>query len=407
MRTPPRYHSLPPPTASPVPTRASCVTGHTRSTGPAAIALLVGGGQLRQLGLQLLLARLVRQLGLLPGLLVGGRLALLPLLHRVGADGCVHRGVQLLQPLGLQPGLDVAREVALVLLRLLLLQRLHVLRHMASQDVLAQDLGVQLLGLTRVADEALVGVGHVQAAVQGALQRGKDLGPGAGALEARVQQRDEGAWALVRGVHVVVLAHIPCVALIRLIQPKLGQHAAGQQEARGVGGRVVGQARGQAVGGQLVGVGGGDHDVAGQRGVRDLADDVGVGEAHDKPGREWGRGGQRVIWAGVEGRGVLGQQGGRLTHPLIPGDRVGQPSSHRPVLGGVVLVLVLGGQPQAGAVVGLSLTPPAVLDLREGAAGWHAGPRVDSPREDPARDTAAQAAACGRAASRWQRPRYS
>ena len=43
-----------------------------------------------------------------------------------------------------------------------------------------------------------------------------------------------------------------------------------------------------------------------------------------------------------------------------------------PVLGGVVLVLVLGGQPQAGAVVGLAQTAPPVLDLSRWEGG---GPR--------------------------------
>lgn len=53
-------------------------------------------------------------------------------------------------------------------------------------------------------------------------------------------------------------------------------------------------------------------------------------------------------------------------------------SASSPVLGGVVLVLVLGGQPQARAVVGLAGPPPLVLHLDARRAGRGKGPEAGS-----------------------------
>lgn len=84
---------------------------------------------------------------------------------RVGA----HRFVQLLDVFGLDLSLDPLGEVRLVLFGRLLLHLLHVLRHMAAHDVLAQHLRVQLLVLAAVAHKPLVAVRDVQPAVQRAL----------------------------------------------------------------------------------------------------------------------------------------------------------------------------------------------------------------------------------------------
>jgi len=151
-------------------------------------------------------------------------------------------------------------------------------------------------------------VGHVQAAVQRALEGGKGLGAGGGALQAGVQEAEEGAGAVLHGVDAKVLAIGLLLAGVVLRQPKLGEDAARQQQAHAVGGGVVLEAHAEAVLGQLVRVGGRHHHVAGDGGVDHLAGDVPVAEAH-----------------------------------------------HQAVLVGVVLVLVLGAQPEARAVVGLAL----------------------------------------------------
>ena len=66
-------------------------------------------------------------------------------------------------------------EVLLELLLVLLLQRLHVLGHVETEDVLSVHVGVQLLSLGVVARESLLRVGDVETAVNGALQSSEHL----------------------------------------------------------------------------------------------------------------------------------------------------------------------------------------------------------------------------------------
>mmetsp|Transcript_12080 Transcript_12080/g.31017 ORF Transcript_12080/g.31017 Transcript_12080/m.31017 type:complete len:222 (+) Transcript_12080:351-1016(+) len=189
---------------------------------------------------------------------------------------------------------------------------------MAVEQVLLQDLGVKLLLLHLIAHKALLAVGHVEAAVQASLEGAKDLGARGGALQAGIQHAEEGTGALLVGLHAVHLAVGLLLALICLVQAKLGEHAARQQQASSVRSSVVLQAAlaGQSIVGQLMSVGGRHNHVAGDGGIRQLAGNVAVGEAHDDA-----------------------------------------------VLGRRVLVLVLQAQPQARAVVRLALAPAAELDL--------------------------------------------
>ena len=66
-------------------------------------------------------------------------------------------------------------EVLLELLLVLLLQRLHVLGHVETEDVLSVHVGVQLLTLGVVTGESLLGVGDVQSSVNSALQGSEHL----------------------------------------------------------------------------------------------------------------------------------------------------------------------------------------------------------------------------------------
>ena len=63
----------------------------------------------------------------------------------------------------------------LELLLVLLLQRLHVLGNVETEDVLSVHVGVQLLALGVVAGEPLLRVGDVQSSVNSALQSSEDL----------------------------------------------------------------------------------------------------------------------------------------------------------------------------------------------------------------------------------------
>lgn len=85
--------------------------------------------------------------------------------------------------------------------------------------------------------------------------------------------------------------------------------------------------------------------------------------------------------------------------PKNTGGSRGPRGAPSPVLGGVVLVLVLGGHPQARAVVGLAGPPPLVLHLQKGGRQRRQqGPRAGgaSGRRQPAECPAQPAQAAQR-----------
>ncbi len=74
------------------------------------------------------------------------------------------------------------------------------------------------------------------------LQSAKRLAARRGTLQASVQQAVEGAWALIGGVHIVVLTIRLLASLVRVCKAKLGQHTACEQQPGCVRCRVVVQA---------------------------------------------------------------------------------------------------------------------------------------------------------------------
>ena len=66
-------------------------------------------------------------------------------------------------------------EVPLELLLILLLETLHVLRHVEPEDVLPVNISVELLALGVVAGEAFLGVGNVESSVHSTLQGSEHL----------------------------------------------------------------------------------------------------------------------------------------------------------------------------------------------------------------------------------------
>jgi len=119
----------------------------------------------------------------------------------------------------------------------------------------------------------LVGVGDVEAAVNGALERAEDLGAGGGADEADVKDAGEGAVVALRLDQEVLAVRI-IVALVLLIETHLAQQAARAEQASAVARGVVGQANLDAVLLQLVRVGRRKADVTDDLGGHHLADDV-------------------------------------------------------------------------------------------------------------------------------------
>lgn len=244
-------------------------------------------------------------------------------------------GVELLKAISLNVVLNVAGELGLVALLIVVGEGLHVLSDVASEDVLAERLGVKLLGLDIVTREAVLGVGHVEATVGSTLHGAEDAGTSGGTGKTNIKEDLEGA-ALVTidldGLGELVLA----IRLLNtgevLIDLELLQGTAGKEQTGSVGGSPVGKTVLDAIGLELVGVGSAEDAVTADLGGDDLlrlleysrriprgrtyADDVPVGEADNQA-----------------------------------------------VLGGVVLVLGLGDQALAGIVIGLALSAALVLDL--------------------------------------------
>jgi hypothetical protein len=272
--------------------------------------LLLGLGALG--GLVLLGDGLPLVLGLLGG--VG-----LVLLEGVLTDGLVGLGVEVLEALSLDVVLEVLGELGLEALLIVVGETLHVLSDVTAEDVVAESVGVQLLGLHVIAGETLLGVGDEDATVGGTLEGAEDAGTGGGAGKTNVEEGLEGAALAVVGLGGLGEGELTVSLLDTgevLVEADLLQDTAGEEETGGVGSGPVGETVLDAIGAELVGVGGGKDLVARDLRGDDLGDDVLVGEADDQA-----------------------------------------------VLGGVVLVLGLGDEALAGVVVGLAGASALVLGL--------------------------------------------
>lgn len=290
-----------------------------------AIRLELGGESLDLL-LDLLVALGLGELVLAVLLALGLPLVLgllgalrLDLLEGVLTDLLVGILVELLKTVGLDLLIDVARELGLVTLLVVVGEGLHVLSDVAGEDVLAEGLGVELLGLDVVTRETLLGVGDVETTVGGTLHGTEDAGTGGGADKTDVEVALEGAALLTVNLSGLSLGEL-AISLLNtsegLVEAELNKSAAGDKETNAVGGGPVGKTVGDVVGLELVGVGGDEDLVAGDLGGDDLGDDVAVGEADNQA-----------------------------------------------VLGSVVLVLGLGDETLAGVVVGLTRASAGVLHL--------------------------------------------
>jgi hypothetical protein len=273
------------------------------------LLLLLGLGKLVELVLQGLGLPVV--LGLL---LLGAILLLVGVL----TDLLVGILVELLKTIGLEVVIDVAGELGLVTLLVVIGEGLHVLSDVAGEDVLAESLGVELLGLDVETGEAVLGVGNEETTVGGTLHGTEDTGTSGGAGETNIKEDLEGAALLtvdLDGLGDVVLT----IGLLDtgevLVELKLLEDTAGKEKTGGVGGRPVGQTVGNAVGLELVGIRGHEDLVAGDLGGDDLANNVLVGEADDEA-----------------------------------------------VLGRIVLVLRLGDQPLTGIVIGCAQSVQVAVD---------------------------------------------
>ena len=232
--------------------------------------------------------------------------------------------VELLNVTGLDFVLEVLVELALVAFLVVVGKSLHVLSNVATEDVVAESLGVELLGLDVVTGKAALGVGDEDTTVGGTLHGGEDTGTSGGAVKTNIKESLEGAAGTVIGLSglsqsVLALRLLNTGELIG--KAELGQGAAGEEETGGIGSSPVGKAVLDAIALQLVGVGRGEDLVTIEVGGDDLGDDVAVGEADNQA-----------------------------------------------VLGRVVLVLGLRDEALAGVVVSLPLTATLELGLVAAAA---------------------------------------
>mmetsp|Transcript_9683 Transcript_9683/g.23693 ORF Transcript_9683/g.23693 Transcript_9683/m.23693 type:complete len:317 (+) Transcript_9683:1327-2277(+) len=276
------------------------------------------------LGLDSGLALVVGQLGLaLEGLI--GREFLLLAGGGILADLFVDGLVELLEPIAFDIVFDELGEVLLVLLVIFLLEVFHVFTDVPSEDALAVHVGVVLLGVSVVSGESLLGVGDVESTVGGALEGSEDAGSGGGGLAPDVEKGAEGALVVVDFLDVVGLLVVLGrddfsvdlgVSLVELVESDLLEETTGAEETGAVRGGVVLQTDGEAVAVELGGLSLAEDAIAVDESVRDLADHLGVGESDD----------ETVLWR-------------------------------------LVLVLVLGAQPLALAVVGLTLASASELHL--------------------------------------------
>ena len=235
---------------------------------------------------------------------------------RIGTDGGVGLLVNFRDLVGLNSVLDELAKAGVVLPSISLLEGLLVISNVLTEDALLQNLGLELLGLSVVAGEPPLTVGDLKATIDGTLEGGEDLGSGGRAVETHIEVAGERAGRVIDVLNVVDLSVDFLVANVLGVQLELLEETAGGKETHAVGGGIVGQTGLDSVPGELVRVGGGEDVITVDLGKGHLGDDVGVGDTDNEA-----------------------------------------------VLGAVVLVLVLGNEPLAGTVIGLTLTPAPVLDL--------------------------------------------
>ena len=175
----------------------------------------------------------------------GGKWQVPPSSGRGGRSGEAGRTV------ALELLLNELGELRLVPLRVLLLEQLHVLRHMPAEDVLLVGLGVVLLAVAIVAREALLRVRDVEAAVHGALERTEHAVARRRAHKPNVEHAGERARAVLvlHEEHLTVRLLLPLVLLVEL---ELLEETASAQQARRVARGVVRQPHLDAVLRQLV-----------------------------------------------------------------------------------------------------------------------------------------------------------
>jgi len=208
-------------------------------------------------------------------------------------------------------------ELRLVSLLIIIGKGLHVLSNVTTEDVFAQGLSIELLGLNVVTWEAVLGVGDENATVGSTLHGPEDTGTSGSTVKTNIEESLEwSSLAVLTSLSERVLSIGLLNTLEILIHAELLENTTSDQKTGAVCGSPVGETVFDAIGLEFVGVGSAENLVARDLGGHDLHDNVAVGEADDET-----------------------------------------------VLGRIVLVLGLGDEALASIVIGLSDTTAFVLGL--------------------------------------------
>jgi len=245
--------------------------------------------------------------------------------ERVLPDLGVGGLVDLLERVGLNAVLGVLGELVTETLLIIVHQSLHVLGDVATEDVLAESLGIELLGLHVVTGESAFGMRDVETTIGSTFHGTEDTGTGRSPDKTDIEESLEGAAFAIIALGSLGEGELTIGLLDTregLVEVELLEGAAGKEKTGGVGGSPVGKTVGDAVPLKLVGVSGHQDLVTTKLSGHDLADDVAVGEPNDKT-----------------------------------------------VLGGTILVLGLGDKTTTGLVVGLTVAAALVLHLETAEVG--------------------------------------
>jgi len=216
-------------------------------------------------------------LGLVPSLLLAGLGVLLLGVAWVSSDGVVALLVHGLEGVAVNAGLHVLRELLGVGLLVVLLELLHVLGNVATEDVFAVGLGIEVVFFVVVAWESLGGVWNIKTAIDSTFQGSEDFVTGGGSGKTGVQEASEWTWAIISWFDVVFVTIDFFLTFVELVKLHLGEKSSGEEKSSAVMSGVVGEADFDSKFRELVGVGGADNDVSGHSWVGNLADDIPVG----------------------------------------------------------------------------------------------------------------------------------
>jgi len=162
-------------------------------------------------------------LGLVPSLLLAGLGVLLLGVAWVGSNGVVALFVHGFESFAVDASLHISGKLLSVGLLVVLLKLLHVLGNIATEDVFAVGLGVEVVLFVVVAWESLGGVWDIKATINGALECTKDLVTGGGSGQTSVQEASEWAWTVISWLHVVLVTIDLLLSLVKLVELHLLQ----------------------------------------------------------------------------------------------------------------------------------------------------------------------------------------